>query len=1028
MYNANKIEKEVLDFWVNNDIYKKTRGKNKGSKPFYFLQGPPYTSGSLHAGQAWNNSLKDMILRYKNMKGFQVWDRPGYDMHGLPTASKVQKELGFKNKEEILNYGLDKFVKKCIEFSKKHAKIMNKDLFRFGVWMDYENSYFPIDEDYMGSVWWLIKRAEEENRLYEGQRTMSWCAYHGTALAKHECEYEKIEDQSIFVKLKTKNNKSESLVIWTTTPWTIAFNLAVMVNPEIDYIKADVDGEHWIIAKDLADEVIKTKFGKEYSILKEFKGKELEGLEYYHPWEKEICDFKKLKNSHPKVHTVILSKEHVTLEAGTGLVHCAPGCGPEDYEVGRSNNIPPYNKIDHGGIFPEEFGEMSGWVAKKDDQKFIKKLAESGSLLKTVKFSHDYPHCQRCKSPVVFRTTKQWFFKIEDLKEKMLSFNKKIHWVPETIKNAYTSWLENQRDNSITKQRFWGTPLPIWKCKNCNDYSVIGSKEELTQLSGKIPKNLHRPWIDEIVIDCSCGDVKRRIPDILDVWIDAGVLPWACLYYPKRKDLFNKLFPPEFICEGRDQIRGWYNLLMVCSVLGVDKIPFKNVYTTGMLTDVDGVKMSKSLGNVISPYEIVDKYGADTMRLYLTQTNAGEDINFSWDEVKIKNRNLNVLFNTVKYFLEYYSSLTDDLKINLESLKDLDLGIEEKYILSRLNKTIKQVSENYEFYNLDKVPSLLEDLFLELSREYIKATREKINQNPEVVLTVIFKVLFETLKMLGTVTPFLTEKIYQDLKKELILSEESIHLFNWPTPDEDLIDEALEENFSIARQVIQAGLSAREKAKIGVRWPLSEIKIITSSQTVKKSIKHLENLVLSKLNVKSITFEDESKAFELELAPNKTTIGRDFKQDSPFIIKNLNEELMRDILRNGATFLEKFNIRKEHILVKQKIPDHIKVSEFKKGSLILETKTDEDLEREGFAREIIRRLQDLRKEKGLTKQDKINLSLSSKLDFSKYNRMIKKVVGISNLYNEEKEYPYFDKFKIKNQEFNVSFEILTTNE
>ncbi len=1028
MYEANKVEEEVLKFWKDNNIYKKTRDKNKENKPFYFLQGPPYTSGKLHIAHAWNNSMKDMVLRYKNMKGLHVWDRAGYDMHGLPTASKVQEKLGLKTKEEIIGYGLDKFAEECINFSVEHAKTMNKDLFRMGVWMDYENAYFPINEEWIESVWWLIKRAEEEKRLYEGERTMSWCSYHGTALAKHECEYREIEDQSIFVKFNIKGKEKEYITIWTTTPWTIAFNLAIMVNPELDYIKAKVDNEVLIVAKDLADKLIREKLGKSYSIIEEIKGQDLEGLEYVHPWENEITDFKNIKKNHPKTHTIILSKEYVTLEAGTGLVHCAPGCGPEDYEVGRENKIPPYNKIDHSGKFPGDFGEMAGWVAKQDDQKFIKKLAESSALLKTTKFLHDYAHCERCHNPVIFRTTKQWFFKIEDVKDKLLLYNNKINWVPDTVKNAFVSWLENLRDNSITKQRFWGTPVPIWKCKNCEDYTVIASKEELSQYSGEIPKNLHKPWIDEITLDCKCGGTKERIPDVLDVWIDAGVASWACLYYPKREDLFKKLFPADFILEAREQVRGWYNLLMISSIIALDEIPFKAAYSHGMLTDVEGVKMSKSLGNVISPYEVVDKYGADTMRLYFTQTNAGEDINFSWDEIKIKNRNLNVLWNTVNYFLEYYSSSRENININLESLEELELGIEEKYILSKLNKTIKQVSESYEFYNLDEVPEKLETLFLELSREYIKATREKINREPEVVLNVIFKVLFETLKMLSTVTPFITEKIYQRLKEELNLTEESIHHFSWPEPNEKLIDETLEKNFSIARQIIQAGLSSREKAKIGVRWPLSEIKIISSTEEVEKAAIRLENFILSKLNVKSMAFEKESEAFELEVSPNRTTIGRDFKQDSPFIVQNLTEELMKDILRNGATFLEKFNVRKEHLLIKQKIPEHLKVSEFRGGSVILETEIGEELEKEGFARELIRRLQDLRKEKGLKKQDKINLSIKAPINLSKFKEMIQTKIGTKELTFELKDYEYFDKFRIKDKEFEISFNILTTQE
>jgi len=646
MYDPEKIEKEILDYWREKDIYKKVRLSTKGKKPFYFLQGPPYTSGKLHAGHAWNNSMKDFVLRYKQMQGFDVWDRAGYDMHGIPTESKVQKELKLKTKEDIENYGLDKFSKACMEFSIKHAKIMNEDLAKIGIWMDYENAYMPINEDWIESVWWLIKKADQEKRLYKGKKTMTWCPTCETALAKHECEYKKIKDKSIYVKFKLKEKLNEYLLIWTTTPWTIPFNLAVMANPDITYIKAKVDNEIWIIAKELADRLISQKLSKEYQIIEEFKGKRLEHLEYQHPFDDQIKDFEDLKLNHKNIHTVVLSKEYVTTETGTGLVHCAPGCGPEDYEVGIRNNLPPYNQVQQNGVFKDGMGIFSGLKAKDDDNRFIEELDKREALVTSEVIVHDYAHCERSNDPVIFRTTNQWFFKIEDLKERMLSLNKQIHWVPETVKNSFDSWLENLRDNSITKQRFWGTPAPIWVCSDCGDYKVVGTKVELEKLSSKKIENLHRPWIDKVNFPCNCGGKMKRTQDILDVWIDAGVASWACLYFPQRRDLLDRLFPADFILEAREQVRGWFNLLMIASIIGFDKIPFKNVYSHGMLTDVEGVKMSKSLGNVISPYEIIEKYGADTLRLYFSQTNAGEDISFSWKELEIKKRNLMILWNT----------------------------------------------------------------------------------------------------------------------------------------------------------------------------------------------------------------------------------------------------------------------------------------------------------------------------------------------------------------------------------------------
>lgn len=1018
MYNPQKIEEEILEFWKKNNIYKKVRDSTKGKKPFYFLQGPPYTSGKLHAGHAWNNSMKDSVLRYKQMKGFEVWDRAGYDMHGIPTASKVQKELNLKTKEDIEKYGLDKFARACMDYSVKHAKVMNEDLFRLGIWMDYENAYMPIEEDWIESVWWLIKRAEEEGRLYEGKKTMTWCPTCETALAKHECEYKKVKDKSIYVKFKIKEKKNEYLLIWTTTPWTIPFNLAVMVNPEIDYIKAKVGNEVWIIAKELADLLIETKLEKEYTILEEFKGKDLEHLEYEHPFENEVEDYKKLKQNHPNVHTVLLSKEYVTTEAGTGLVHCAPGCGPEDYEVGHKNNIPPYNEVGHKGEFNKRMGKFAGLIAKKDDTNFVDELEDKGALITTEIVEHDYAHCERSNDPVIFRTTNQWFFKVEDLKEKMLEYNKKINWVPKTVENSFVSWLENLRDNSITKQRFWGTPIPIWKCTKCKKYKVISTKNELESLSNKKLENLHRPWIDGVEIPCECGESMHRIPDILDVWIDAGVASWACLYFPKRKDLFEKLFPADFILEAREQVRGWFNLLMIASIIGLDKIPFKNVYSHGMLTDVDGVKMSKSIGNVISPYEIIEKYGADTLRLYFSQTNAGEDISFSWNEIDVKKRNIMILWNTFNYLVEYSKSQKiDPTKLSKK------LEIEEEYILSRLNNTIKKVTELYEFYELDKIPVEIENLFLDLSRNYMQYTRDKIHEKPELVISTIYKVLIETIKMLSTISPFVSEKIFLELKKEFNLKEGSISLCTWPKYDEKKINKDLEAEIKFADQIIKSGLSAREKIKTGVRWPLKNITIVSNSDEAERTITNLKELIKSKLNVKGVIYEKTFSGAKLEVVPNYSQIGKDFQKDSLIIRKELNEDLLNELNEKGTLKINKFKLNKSHIIVKEHLPENLVSSEFSGGKVILETEVNEELEKEGFARELMRRIQDIRKENDLKKQDKINLAIVSDINIRTWENMIKSKVGANNLDFEKKSYPIKEKFEIKGKKFEIFIEI-----
>jgi isoleucyl-tRNA synthetase len=1015
MYDPKKIEQEITEFWKNNQIYEKNKEKNKNKKPFYFLQGPPYTSGDLHLGQALNNTLKDAVLRYKRMRGFDVWDRPGYDMHGIPISSKVQKKLRLKSKEEIERFGIDKFNKECMEWAIDKAKKMDKDLQRMAVWFDYSDPYYTLNEDWIEATWFLVKKANEKDRLYEGEKTMSWCATCETGLAKHECEYKKVIDKSIFVKFKIRN-ENRYLIIWTTTPWTIAFNLAIMVNPDINYVEAEVEGENWIIAKDLADKVIRETLNKNYIIKQEFKGSQLKGLKYEHPWEKEIPEFTKLKLNHPKVHTVVFSREYVNLESGTGLVHCAPGCGPEDYEVGYENNLPPYNTIDEKGVFPKNMGFFSNLIAKKDDEKFILRLEKDGALVGTIDIEHDYAHHERCNTPVIFKTTKQWFFKVEDLKEDMLKNNKIVHWVPESMKNAFDSWLDNLRDNSITRQRYWGTPVPIWRCENCKEYIVIESKEELIKLSGEEPENLHRPWVDKIKIRCSCGSEKERIPDVLDVWLDAGVGSWACLYYPKRKDIFEKYFPPEFILEGKDQIRGWFNVLQICSMIALNKPAFSNVFVNSFITDVEGVKMSKSLGNIISPYELIEKYGVDTMRLYLYASEPGADVNFSWEELKNKYKLLIILWNIHEYLLNYSRSLN----INPAEIPE-ELGTEEKYILSKLNKTIRDVTELYEFYNIDKVPQRIEEFILSLSREYIQSTRDKIYENPQLVLSTIFYSLLELLKMFSTICPFITEKIYQNLRLPFSLEEESISLEEWPRYLSKYIDEELEKQFSILNDIVQAGLAAREKAKRGVRWPLSELKIISTSKEVKKTLENLGELLKSKLNVKNISLSETFKFEEVNLMPNKTRIGKDFKKDSPYILEKLNKELLNEIYEKGEIKIDDYLITKEHIFIDEILPENLTFSEFSEGKVILDTKITDELEQEGFARELIRRIQDLRKEKGLKKKDVINLSISSDYNLEKFKDDIRDKVGASIIEFIDKNYETKQEFEIKGKKFKISF-------
>lgn len=1042
-YDFREVEDGILKYWKEKKIYQKAKDKNKKGKIFYFLDGPPYTSGRVHIGTAWNKALKDSFLRYKRMNGVNIWDRAGYDMHGLPTEHKVEEKLQIKNKEDIVKFGVEKFINECKKLSAENMKLMNEDFTRLGIWMDFENAYQSLKNEFIEGEWWLVKKAHENKRLYEGLRTMTWCGHCETALAKHELEYETVEEDSIFLKFKLKDKPNEYLIIWTTTPWTIPFNLAVMVNPEIDYVRAKVGNEIWIVAKGLAGALIRSVANKDFMILEEFKGDKLEGLKYEHPLYKDLKNiYDKLEKESPKIHSVILSLEYVDLSAGSGLVHCAPGCGPEDYEVGHRNGIKPFNNLSERGEFPKEMGKFAGLIAKKDDKHVIEALKEDGALIATTKVEHEYAHCWRCHKPVIYKTTKQWFFKVEDLKEKMIEANKKIKWVPEAAFNAFESWLKNLRDNSITKQRYWGCPLPVWKCEKCNDYVVIGSADELSALANKVPEDLHKPYIDEVAIKCGCGGVKKRIPDVLDVWVDAGTTSWACLDYPQRNDLFEKMFPPEFILEGKDQIRGWFNLLMIASFVSMNRPSFKAAYMHGFVQDALGRKMSKSLGNQVSPYEVIEKHGADTLRYYMISgANPGVDINYNFDDLKIKHKNLFVLWNLANYLIDLAkNSSINPAKIDAKSAEK-GFEIEERYILSKLNSTIKKVTGLFEEYRLNEVPLAIEECYLSLSRTYVQLVREKFlvdDENKNVVLFTIYEALMQILKMFATTAPFIAEQIYLNLKEALGLKEESINLFNWPCYDRDKINKDLEDAFDVAKDAIQSILAGREKINLGVRWPLKEAIMVVDNEELKNAIEKLEDVIKKQTNVKELKMQKIFPQAKTTVKADYNQLGPDFGNKVPKIIAKLSGESAENILshikKEGKFALkidgEIINIVKEHLIVTRTVPSPFKEVEFRYGQLYLNTERSEELEAEGYSREIMRRVQEARKKNGLEKKDRIILFVKVDEDMkemlAKWENAIKEKCGADKIKISDQEPAKKHNFevneKIKGKEIGILFD------
>lgn len=945
MLEFKEIEKKVLKFWEDKGIYEKVKKKNEKGEKFYFLQGPPYTSAKIHIGQAWNNSLKDIALRYKRMKGFDVWDRAGYDMHGLPTENAVQKKLGLKTKEDILKYGMEKFVKACLDYSVEHAKYMDKDLWRLGVWMDYKNAYYPIKKDYIDGEWAFFKKAWQDKRLYKGEKVMHWDAETETSLAKHELEYKNIKDESIFLKFKKKNKDSkngrEYFVIWTTTPWTIPFNMAIMANPELYYVDVKVDEEIWTVAKDLAGIFLSGLLGKSVEIVKEYKGDELKGQEYFHPFYDELKDvYDELKKKCPNVHTVILSKDYVDTSAGSGLVHCAPGCGPEDFEVGREYGIKPFNTLNERGEF-ENLGKFTGWKAKVEDNRFIKELEKGGALIAKTEVEHEYPHSWRSHKPVIFRTTEQWFVKITDLIPRLIEFNKKVKWVPKKSGESYERWTENLRDINITRQRFWGCPIPIWvNVDDKKDYFVVGSVDELEKLSGRKNIEPHKPWVDKVVIEKN-GKKYKRVEDVADVWIDSGTASWNCLY--DDPELMKKWFPADLILEATEQTRLWFSMLQIYSGIYLGRSSYKNVFTHGMIFDFQGTKMSKSIGNIISPYEVIDKYSADILRYYMCQITAGENINFSWEDIKVKQRNLIILENLASFILDLEKQGANESERG-------EAGVEDEWILSKYNSTLRKVGKLFEEYRLDETIKEIEDLFMILSRDYIKYVRDRASESP-VVLETVKEVYTGIIKIFSTICPFVTDYLWEKIgcRREA----ESVHLCEWPEYDEKKINENLEAEFELLRQIIEKGLAVRDKLGIGLKWPLQSADVTVENRTFDKN---LTEIIRRQLNVKDVK-----------------------------IIK-----------KDGVNISVEFD-----------------------------TKITPELEAEGFAREISRKIQSERKKRGLEKNDRIELKLSvgSELKevLEKHLEFIKQRTGSETLDIVDKKSSKMIMFGVKGKEIGIEF-------
>lgn len=997
IYSPQKIESEILTFWDENRIYEKVKAKR--GKKFYFLDGPPYTTGRIHLGTAWNKIIKDTILRFVRMRGFDPIDTPGWDMHGLPIEVKVEKELGFRTKRDIENLGIEEFVKKCMEYALRNKELMTEQFKKLGIWMDWNRPYMTIKAEYMNSAWFTIKKAYEKGLLEKKLRVVNWCPRCETALADAEVEYLDRIDPSIYVKFPVKGQDKTYLLVWTTTPWTIPANLAVAVHPELKYVKVKVGDEFLIMVKGF-----EKRFDGE--VVETFKGSEID-FEYEHPLAEEVP---KQKSFEHKVY----SADFVTAEY-TGCVHIAPAHGEEDFDLALKFNLPIFNPVDERGFYTEDGGKYSGVYVFDANKIVIDDLRKKGLLLIEEVVTHRYGHCWRCKTPIIYRATEQWFIKITALKEKMLEEIEKVKWIPSWAGSSrFRDWIMNAKDWCISRQRYWGIPIPIWICENCGKMKVVGS---INEVPWKDDLDLHRPRIDLVVFDCECGGKMKRVLDVFDVWFDSGVAAWGTLEYPLKDEPFNSLFPADFITEGHDQTRGWFYSQLGASLICFERAPYKSVLMHGFTLDELGRKMSKSLGNVVEPEDVIEKIGVDGFRIYMLSSAPWEDLRFSWDEAKKVDRMLNVLWNTVRFAYTYMS--LDDFKPRNDFS---NLSAEDRWILSRLERMKKEALEAMESYQLHKVVKFFFDFIIEdFSRWYIQLIRARVWEEREslqknTAYETIFRVIDHSIRVISPFAPFLSEWIYQNFVKIFRDGKESIFLENFPEIEEKFLDEKLEKEMEIAKKVFEAVSAIRNRAKRKLRWPLRELVIETSDGDVLEAVKDLEKILMKQCNVKKIEVTEKFKK-DVIVKPNFKVLGPLLKDKVKDFVNYISKvEIKEKIVFNGM------EIPKDAIILEHRIPEGYECEKFEKGTVYLNVKMDDELMREAYAREIVRRIQEMRKELNLNVEEYIKsyVEVDRRLVEGWEDYIKNETRSLELIFGEAKG--YVRDWKLEDMEFRVGIE------
>ena len=1005
--NRNYVEEEkkVVDFWNQNDIFEKSVEEREGHPIYMFYDGPPTANGKPHIGHVETRCIKDMIPRYHTMKGQQVPRKAGWDTHGLPVELEVEKEIGIEGKDQIEEYGIEPFINKCKESVWKYKGMWEEFSDRVGFWADMDNPYVTYYDDYIESEWWALKEIWKKGLLYKGFKVVPYCPSCGTPLSSHEVAqgYKTIKDRTAIVRFKVKDEDAYFLA-WTTTPWTLPSNIALCVNPDDEYAKVRcIDGYTYYMATALLDKVLGplAKDGeKAYEVLETFKGSDLEYKEYEPLYQ---CAADCVAKQHKKAFFVYCDT-YVTMTDGTGVVHIAPAFGEDDARVGRKYDAPFVQMVDDHGRMKPETGKFAGMRCKPTqkeieegaiscDPEVLKDLDERGILFAAPKVEHDYPHCWRCETPLIYYARESWFIKMTAVRDDLVNNNKEINWVPPTMgEKRFGNWLENIQDWAISRNRYWGTPLPVWTCPDCGKQICVGSRQELADLSGD-PKaltcELHRPYVDQFTIKCpDCGGTMTRVPEVIDCWFDSGACPYAELHYPfENRDLFEKQFPASFISEAVDQTRGWFYSLHAEATLLFNRPAFKNVIVMGLVLDEDGNKMSKSKGNAVDPMESLNTYGADAIRWYFYTASAPWlPKKFSGKAVKEgQSKFLGTLWNTYAFYTMYADiDSFDPTKYTLDYDK---LSVMDRWILSRMNTMIRDTDANLASYKIPEAAAVLEDFVDDLSNWYVRRSRERfwakgMEQDKINAYETLYTALKNVCLCAAPMIPFMTEEIYQNIVRPVEKdAKESIHLCSYPVADESRIDTKLESDMDEVLKTVVMGRACRNTSNIKNRQPLSRMYVKAPHRLDDYYVEIIED----ELNVKEVVFTDDVRDFTTyTFKPQLRTVGPKYGKHLNAIRKVLSSldgnAAMDELEKNGKLTFEDagttIELTKDDLLIDMTQKEGFVTQEDGEVTVVIDTNLTDALIEEGYAAELISKIQTMRKDSGFEVMDRIRLSLS----------------------------------------------------